>query len=391
MDSEISQDTVTPNVRRPLRIALVHSFYSSRLPSGENVVVESQAQALRDAGHEVLVLGRHTDELEVLPGYGARAATRVMTGRGGDPTRHLEAFAPDVVHVQNLFPNIGTQWLSQWHGPVVATVHNFRSVCANGLLFRDGHVCTQCPDGDRWAALRHSCYRGSRIATVPLVARNGRGIAGDPLLQRADRIVALSTYSAELLVNFGLDQARLSTIPNFVSEVTDSVLAPPEVPRWVFVGRLTQEKGFARLVEAWPDGIALDVIGVGPERGAAEGTGIRILGALPRDELRRRLPHYTGLILPSELIEGGIATTVVEAFEAGIPVIARPDTSAGRFIGETGAGLVWSERQSLASALAEVASAGMPLRRQARVVYEQHFTESRWCSAMERTYQLTLV
>ena len=45
-----------------MRIALLHSFYASDSSSGENVVVDAQFQALSAAGHEVLLLGRRTDD-----------------------------------------------------------------------------------------------------------------------------------------------------------------------------------------------------------------------------------------------------------------------------------------------------------------------------------------
>ena len=102
-----------------MRIAVVHSFYSSSQPSGENRVVEDQVALLRDAGHEVLLVARHTDEESERSLYAVRAAGWVATGRGGDPTAQLRAFAPDIVHVHNLFPNIGTRWMKFWEGPVL--------------------------------------------------------------------------------------------------------------------------------------------------------------------------------------------------------------------------------------------------------------------------------
>jgi hypothetical protein len=46
-----------------VRIAMVHSFYSSSQPSGENTVVLNEVDALRRAGHEVALFAAHTDEL----------------------------------------------------------------------------------------------------------------------------------------------------------------------------------------------------------------------------------------------------------------------------------------------------------------------------------------
>jgi len=157
-----------------MRIALVHSFYSSQQPSGENQVVVAQVDALREAGHEVLLVARYTDPAIQERGYSVRAALGVATGFGPDPTADLRDFSPDVVHIHNLFPNFGTRWVSRWEGPLVATLHNYRPLCANGLLYRDGHNCTLCPEGDRLASMRYGCYRDSRIATLPLALRNAR-------------------------------------------------------------------------------------------------------------------------------------------------------------------------------------------------------------------------
>ena len=79
--------------------------------------------------------------------YPVRAAYRTVTGRGPDPTPMLAAFAPDIVHIHNVVPNIGVDWAKRWPGPIVHTIHNYRPLCSNANLFRDGEKCTQCPDG----------------------------------------------------------------------------------------------------------------------------------------------------------------------------------------------------------------------------------------------------
>ena len=49
-----------------MRIAVVHSYYSNRQPSGENVVVDLQVGALRRAGHEVHVVARAADPVQAV-------------------------------------------------------------------------------------------------------------------------------------------------------------------------------------------------------------------------------------------------------------------------------------------------------------------------------------
>src|SRR5688572_988933 len=129
-----------------MRIALVHSYYSSRVPSGENNVVDAQAQALRSAGHDVVVVAQSTNHRMRRRTYSLEAAVTVATGIGPSPLRALREFAPDVVHLHNLFPNFGRRWLREYDGPLVATMHNYRPLCPAATLFRDGGVCTECPD-----------------------------------------------------------------------------------------------------------------------------------------------------------------------------------------------------------------------------------------------------
>jgi hypothetical protein len=185
------------NSAGPLRIAVVHSFYSSRQPSGENIVVDLQVDALRRAGHSVEVIARSTDELEQAASYPLRAGWRAATGLGDSPLAEVRAFSPDIVHVHNLFPNLGRRWAKHVGAPVVATLHNYRPICPGSTLFRDGHACTLCPDsGSAHHAVRYSCFKDSRAQTLPVAL--GTRFADDPLLAHADRIITLNDSMRDL-------------------------------------------------------------------------------------------------------------------------------------------------------------------------------------------------
>jgi glycosyltransferase involved in cell wall biosynthesis len=379
-----------------MRIAIVHSYYSSRQPSGENVVVDAQAAALVAAGNHVHVVARRTDDEERRPLHSVRAAWTVATGVGADPTDELRAFRPDVVHVHNLFPNFGTAWLSRWSGPVVATLHNFRPMCAAGTLYRDGAVCTACPDGDPMAALRNACYRESRVATLPLVASHRGGLLADPVVHRADALVVLTDAAAGIYRRYGVDGHRLHVVPNFVEAppAADEAAGPdPDVERcWVYVGRLSEEKGIEELAKVWPADVRLDVYGDGPlARCLARLTGpnVHYLGSVDRAELRRRLPFYTGLVFPGRCLEGGYPLSVVEGLAAGLPVVAVAGSSAADLLARNGGGVVvatdatssdWSQ------IISAVQSTRAGLSRAARGVYDSRFSRSHWLRSIDAVY-----
>ncbi|MFE0105750.1 glycosyltransferase family 4 protein [Streptomyces sp. NPDC059009] len=371
-----------------MKVALVHSFYASGQPSGENEAVRDQVGALSTAGHEVHLVAAHTDELSRDPLYPLRAAGRVATGWGANPLAELREFGPDVVHVHNLFPNFSRSWVTSWPGPLVATVHNYRPLCAAGDLYRDGAVCTRCPDGDRWAGLRHGCYRGSRLATAPLAWAGRGGAGGDPVLARADRVVVLSESARETYERAGVGAGRLAVIPNFVVDGGGWARTAPVDAPWIFVGRLSAEKGVLELLRRWPEGEPLDVVGDGPLAGdcrAVAPSSVRFHGQLGRAEVRRLLPRARGLVFPSRCREGA-PLVQVEALAAGVPVLAFEGSAVADVVRERGVGVVTGWDAPLGPVLVRAAGVFSGLRAWCRRTYEEEFGERTWVERMLALY-----
>ncbi|MFF8375716.1 glycosyltransferase family 4 protein [Streptomyces sp. NPDC015661] len=375
----------------PLRIAVVHSFYSSGQPSGENEAVRDQVRALRHAGHEVALVAAHTDTLARSRLYPVRATVTVASGRGRSPIAELRAFAPDLVHVHNLFPNFGRGWVRAWDGPLVATLHNYRPLCAGATLSRDGAPCTSCLDGDRWAGVRHGCYRDSRLATAPLAWANRRGPTGDPLMRRADRLIVVSELGRRTYLRAGIAADRIALIPNFVDEPAPRTDGASD-ERWVFAGRLSPEKGSLDLLRRWPESVPLDIIGDGELLARARATApssVRFLGRLDRAELRRRLPSYLGLVFPSRCLEGA-PLVQVEALAAGLPILAFDGSSVAESVRSLGTGTAVGWGDPLAPVLADAAERFPALRAHCRRVFDTYFTEDAWLRQVERLYHEAL-
>lgn len=370
-----------------MKVAIVHSFYSGRTPSGENTVVRMQIDALRRAGHKVELFGVNTDDLSKDRAYKVRSAWNVVSGRGRSPLRQLIDFSPDVVHVHNLFPNYSTEWLDKWPGPIVTTVHNYRPVCAAGTLFRDGHTCTECPAGSQLSAVVHACYKGSRLATIPLAVRNMGGVNADPLLKRSDAIVFLSERSRRQYEDFGFAPARGFVVPNFVE--TQNRLLSSSDGRWVFVGRLSDEKGILPLLASWPSDQTLDIYGDGPlQPQVAElaRDNVSWHGSVSRETILKVLPHKHGLVIPSVCAEQ-FPTVYAEALAAGIPVVAKSGNSAADDIALSPAGSVFDDWCQLGASLQFVSDNRPKLSEGAKKHYRESFTEDRWLSRMVDIYE----
>lgn len=372
-----------------MRIALVHSFYDPKEPSGENAVVAAQREELVARGHEVLLVARHTAELRTDRLYPLKAVVAAANLGGASPAGELSEFRPDVVHVHNLFPNWGTAWLKQWGSRTVVTLHNYRPVCANGLLWRDGHDCHECLETSTVAALRHQCYRNSLPATLPLaVASRDRG-RHQPVLQDVARILVLNSGAKQLLAP--LSSAPVEVLPNFVQAV-DPLGVERSTSRLAYVGRLTPEKGILRLLDQLPDGHGLDILGDGPLRDEvaerADGDRIVFHGQQPAGRVREIMQSSTALVVPS-LWSEGIPTTALEALSTGTPVLISRCVAAADDLTSGGAGLVYDPEDAgaLTSALRRVCADPDTFSRAARRLHASRYSRQAWGEAMERVYR----
>jgi glycosyltransferase involved in cell wall biosynthesis len=383
-----------------LRIMVVHNRYRSRMASGENRVVEQEIDLLERAGHEVLPYLRSSDEIASFsPLRKLALPARVVWSR--EDARALARMAartrPDIVHVHNTFPLISP---SAFHALAeagiasVMTVHNSRLFCANGLLFRDGHPCEDCVGSSPLPGLVHACYRGSHLATGPVTAT----IAVHRRIQTWDRVglfVAPSEFLRGKLVNGGLPSERVVVKPNFVPTPESIRIGVGE--HFLYLGRLSHEKGVDQLLEAWtPDMGTLLIAGDGPERPTLEALAgrssptVRFLGHRSSAECGELLRSARALVLPSRVYEV-FPLAVVEAFAHGVPVIAPAHGPFPDVIDEGGSGLLFrpGDVADLSRCLWDLSDAerSRAMGAQARSAYEARYTEERCLSTLEAIYE----
>ena len=315
-----------------MKVVIAHNRYSSAQPSGENTIVDAETAQLREAGVTVLPFLRSSDEIADLSTVGklALAASPVYASRAQkELTALLRGERPDVLHLHNVYPFLSPAVVNTAHRngvPVVQTIHNVRHECLNGLYFRDGRVCHDCV-GKRFdlPGVVHACYRGSRaqsaIMATSLAVHKGTW-------RSVDRFIALTTWSAEYLVRFGIPPERITVKPN---STPDPGPVPPPGDGFAYVGRLSAEKGLEMLLQAWnryPVGAlgGLTIVGDGPlrpmvEQAASMRTDVNFLGRQPREHVDAAVRASAALVLPS-VWEETLPTVALEALANARPVLA---------------------------------------------------------------------
>ena len=368
-----------------MRILVLHNRYRSVSPSGENAVVDAEISHLRGLGHDVVGYLRDSDEIDRM-GAGERALLPVRAFRGGEALSAImdvvRRFRPDVAHIHNLNPLISPAVIAPIRAagvPVVMTVHNFRLACLPGSFFRDGGECHDCL-GRRFASpgVVHACYRGSRAQSLILattVATHRRDYLS------IDRFLALSPSVAGFLRTYGVPDSKIVIKPNTVEDPGDT--GPPG-SGFLYVGRLTAEKGPVDLLRAWaasPEGALgrLTIAGDGPlldevRRNADERSDVQVVGRVTPAVVSDLMRRCAVVVVPSRWAEA-FPRVIAEALAHGRPVLTTDRGSLAEIVGDAGWAVPATE-PGLADGLRRVSEADMATYgARARARFLEHYSE----------------
>ncbi|MET8685009.1 glycosyltransferase [Streptomyces sp. NPDC004732] len=376
-----------------MRVLVVHNRYSSAQPSGENRVVDEEVALLRAAGHHVDLFERRSDDIAARSLLSKATLPLLVPWNPavrGELTKRLRAERPDVVHIHNVFPLLSPAVLAACADagvPAVATLHNYTQVCPPGTLHRDGLPCNECV-GSKTSlpAVRHGCYRDSRLATVPLAV--SLSVNRRRWWSGVERFFCISAAQRDILARSGMPAERLVVKHNFVPD--------PEARRsgdgehLLYLGRLAEAKGIRLLMAAWDElaaaggvGVPLVIAGAGPladevTAWAAGRDDVRYVGLWDPAKCREAVARSIAVVAPSMSLET-FGLVVAEAMAAGVPAVAAAHGSFVELVEDGVTGLLHrpSDSGSLASCLRRVAAepgANREMGRAARRRYEQGFS-----------------
>lgn len=315
-----------------MRVLLVHNYYGSAAPSGENIIVDAEKDSLERNGIEVELFSRNSDDI--------RRQGWIGLLKGGISTignpiaaislvKAIRKYHPDVIHFHNTFPLISPLAVHAAHqsgAKVVMTVHNYRVVCAAGVPLREGHTCQDCfVNGiNVTPSLRHRCYRGRFLATLPVALNIWLYQKRWP--KWVDRFIVLSQFQREKLIACGFPAEKIAVKGNF-ADMRDAVKDVGKKQQILYVGRLSDEKGVLTLIKAWKRcclNLKLIVVGDGEKRSLYErmsnGSGIIFLGKKSHADVCDLMRESLVTICPSECWET-FGLSAIESLAEGTPIV----------------------------------------------------------------------
>jgi glycosyltransferase involved in cell wall biosynthesis len=313
----------------------------------------------------------------------------------------LEVSSPDICHIHNLYHHISPSILGVLHQrgiPTVMTLHDLKVACpAYNMLARDG-ICERCRGGKLRNVVLNRCIKGSLALSSVIWAEATLHRMLGSYTRHVDRFVVPSRFYMAKLAEWGMPAEQLTHVPNFVAASEHEPRFQPGSD-FVYVGRLSPEKGVATLIRAASAaGVSLRVVGTGPQRTELEALAaslpgdIRFEGFLSGGALHEALRRSRAFVVPSEWYENA-PMTILEGYALGKPCIGSRIAGIPEMVreGQTGFCFPPGDEAALAATLKRVAGLSdmevFRLGEQSRSWVETEFSVARYVERVTALYR----
>ena len=245
--------------------------------------------------------------------------------------RLVHDFAPDVVHLHKLHPqlSIAPAVVAGRRVPVVQTVHDYELVSAS-------------PYDDSGALVDRDETRPSYRLLNTLLFPLRRLVH----VRHVDRYIAVSRFVARAYARRSIE---CTVLPNFVERRTGEVPSHESRSGALFAGSLTDAKGVPDVLELARRAPELPVRVAGSgrladdvRREAGRLANLTFLGRIEPEEVLEHMSRARVVLMPSRWSEPG-ALGGLEAMTTGTPVITYDRGGLAEYVSDAGSGRVVSE------------------------------------------------
>lgn len=320
-----------------MNILQVHNRY--KITGGEWTVLNQEYDLLKKNHSVNQLIVDNTKQLDSLYSKLKLIFTTHYNRRSKELVRQkIRETKAELMHVHNFFPLLSPSIFeaAREEGiPSVLTLHNYRLIHPNGYLLHDGKIDERSIHGSAYSCVMDGVYRDSILQTAVVAHMIEYHRKRETWSKKVDRMLCLTEFAKSKFVEAGLPGEMLTVKPNFVKDVFQKENFSESVDRkenfYLFIGRISEEKGIRTLVDAWSSfknqsNAKLLILGDGPIKKElqkiSEGNSmISWLGFMEREQVLDYLLKAKALIFPSEWFEG-MPMTILEAFSAATPVLS---------------------------------------------------------------------
>jgi glycosyltransferase involved in cell wall biosynthesis len=316
-----------------MQILVVHNRYKIR--SGEDSVFFKEVKLLEENGHQVLtwtVDNRELDASSLLQKIKLAINTTWSWSAYHTMQEKIREHSPEIVHVHNFMPLLSPSIFyacQSMRVPVIQTLHNYRLGCPLSYYSREGKICELCRERSLLESIRLKCYHNSRLetASIAIMLQVHRWLL---TWQRAvDGFIVLSDFQHHKMKELGIPEKKMYLKPNFV-ERAEITTQPYEFGSYyLYVGRLTEEKGIHLLLESYQlskSKYSLIIVGDGELKDVVisatrDNPMIQYIGTQTPLEVKQWMSNAIALLFPSLWYEC-LPMTILEAYCCSLPVVS---------------------------------------------------------------------
>lgn len=250
-----------------MKILMVNKFLYPR--GGAETYMLQIGEYLSSLGHEVEYFGMHDQRNVVGNSLGLGTTNmdfhssrfqqfgypfRILYSfEAKKKIRHIiQAFSPDIVHLNNVYYHLSPSVIDaadELGVLIVETVHDFYLQCPNHLLLdmTNMTLCTLCVDGSLWNCVKRRCIHDSFPKSL-VGSAEGRLHQIKRTYDKVSRFICPSRFMEQMLQKNLQFRGKTVMLQNFVYT---KACNPVEKGDYVlYFGRLSEEKGFDRFLDA---------------------------------------------------------------------------------------------------------------------------------------------
>jgi glycosyltransferase involved in cell wall biosynthesis len=215
--------------------------------------------------------------------------------------------------------------------PIIMTLHEYKMLCPT-YLFLDtkNRICEKCSQSTTLHVIRKRCVKGSIFLSILSYLEVKTRDMFFPYERYVDRFLAVSDFllNKHLQYKSGMKD-KLFKLYNFI-ELSEYRYIAEKQGYYMFIGRLSVEKGILFLINSWRNfkDVPLLIVGDGPLKNQVEEliislklNHIKLLGYRNKSELIPIIQQARYTIVPSLCYET-FGLTIIESMACGTPPIA---------------------------------------------------------------------
>ncbi len=249
-------------------------------------------------------------------------------------SRLLRAQKVDMAHLHNIYHHISPSILTRIKKagiPIVMTVHDYKLICPNYLMFHHGIIHEEDCEGWYLSCVKNKCFKNNRIfsslATAEMIFHHKIMRYYERLV---DTFIAPSDFIMGKMIEYGMPEKKFVHIPHPVDLNLFKAQSAEDKGYVAFFGRLSEEKGVEVLLRAaarLPD-IKFKIVGQGPRLKELKqvvkrrgNENVDFVGYRKEKELIKLYDEARIIVLPS-LVYENYPLSVMEAKAMGKIILA---------------------------------------------------------------------